>query len=157
MGHCTSHDLKNHFKESVSDLNLNKVLQVSMDGLSVNLKFHGDIQSNCEELGIPKLIEIGSCSLHIIHDAFKTGVNSTDWEIKKTLKGSFTLLHDSPARGSDYTSITGSIVFPLLFCATRWGDDKKVAERLISILLSILKIGNHWESLRKSKLPSCKS
>ena len=25
VGHCTSHDLKNHFKESISDLNLNKV------------------------------------------------------------------------------------------------------------------------------------
>ena len=95
MGHCTSHDLKNRFNKSISDLNLNKIIQVSMDGTSVNLKFHRDVQSNREELELPKLIDIGSCSLRIIHGAFKTGVESTDREIKKTFKGCFTLLHDS--------------------------------------------------------------
>ena len=84
------------------------------------------------------------------------GVESTDWEIKKTFKGCFTLLHDSPARRSDYTSITGSTVFPLSFCTTRRVEDKKVAERLISIWPSIVKIVNHWDSLPKSKYPSCK-
>ena len=39
MGHFTSHDLKNHFNERISDLNLNKILQVSMDDPSVNLNF----------------------------------------------------------------------------------------------------------------------
>ena len=72
MRHCTSHDLKNHFNERTSDLNLNKILQVSMDGPSVNLKFHRDVQSNREELELPKLIDIGSCSLHTIQGTFKT-------------------------------------------------------------------------------------
>ena len=107
MGHCTNHDLKNHFNERISDLNLNKILQVSMNARSVNVKFHRDVESNREELELPKFIDIGSCSLHTIHGAFKTGVESTDWEIKKTFKGYFTLLHNSPARRSDYTSITG--------------------------------------------------
>ena len=40
---------------------------------------------NCE-LELLKLIDIGSCSLHIIHSVFKKRVESTDWEIKKTLK-----------------------------------------------------------------------
>ena len=145
MGHCISH--------RISDLNLNKILQVSMDGPSVNLKFHRDVQSNREELELPKLIDIGSCSLHTIHGALKTGVESTDWEMKKAFKGCFTLFHDSPARRSDYTSVTGSTVFPLSFCAIRWVEDKKVAESLISIWPSIVKIVNHWESKR----PSCKS
>ena len=157
MGHCTSHDLKNHFNERRSDLNPNKILQVSMDGPSVNLEFHRDVQSNREELELPKRIDIGSFSLHTIQGAFKRGVESTDWEIKKTFKGCFTLLHDSPARRSEYTSITGSTVFPFSFCTTRWVEDKNVAERLISIWSSIVKIVNHWESLPKSKRPSCNS
>ena len=81
MGHCTSHDLKNHFNERISDLNLNKILQVSMDGPSINLKLLRDVQSNCEELELLTLIDIGSCSLHTIHGAFKVGVESTDWRI----------------------------------------------------------------------------
>ena len=90
-----------------------------MDGPSINLKFHRDVQSNRKELKLLRLIDIGSCSLHTIHGAFKTGVESTDLEIKKAFKGCSTLLHDSPDRGSDYTSITGSTVSPLSFCATR--------------------------------------
>ena len=128
MGYCVSHDLKNHFSGRISDVNLNKILQVSMDGPSVNLKFHRDVQSNREEFELPKLIDIGSCSLHIIHGAFKTGVESTDWVIKKTFKGCFTLIHNSPARRSDYISITGSTVFSLSFRSTKWVDGKKVTE-----------------------------
>ena len=157
LGHSTSHDLLNHFNEKICDLNLSKVLQVSMDGPSVNMKFHQNLQSYREEFELPKLIEIGSCSLHIIYGAFKTGVESIDWEIKKTFKGCFVLFHDSPARRSDYTSITGSSVFPLSFCATRWVEDKKVAEKLISIWPCIVKVVNHWENLPKIKRPSCKS
>ena len=117
-----------------------------MDCPSVNLKFHKDVQSNHKELELPKRIDIGSCPLHTIHGAFKTGVESTDWEIKKPFKGCFTLLHDSPARRSDYTSITGSTVFLLSFCATRWVEGKKVVERLISVCPSIVKTVNLWES-----------
>ena len=43
-----------------------------MEGPSVNLKFHRDVQSNREELELPKLIDIGSGSLHTIHGTFKT-------------------------------------------------------------------------------------
>ena len=74
---CTSHDLKNHLNERISGLNLNKILQVSMDCPSVKIKFHRDVRSNFE-LELLKLIDIGSCSLHIIHSEFKMGVESTD-------------------------------------------------------------------------------
>ena len=120
VGHCISHDLKNHFSERVSDFTFNKILQVSMDGPSVNLKFHIDVQSNHEELELPKLIDIA-------------------------------------ARRSDCTSITGSIVFSLSFCRTRWVKDKKTAERLIIIWPSLVNIVHHEESLPKSKHISCKS
>ena len=42
-----------------------------------------------------------------MHGAFKTGVESTDWKIKKILKAAFQILHDSPARREDHKSITG--------------------------------------------------
>ena len=49
-----------------------------MDGPSVKLKFHRDLQSSCEEQELPTLIDIGSCGLHIIYGAFKTGAESID-------------------------------------------------------------------------------
>ena len=94
---------------------------------------------------------------YTIHGAFKTGVEKTDWCIKNTLKGSFQILHDTPARRSNYSSITGSDIFPLFFCATRWFEDKPVSDRLLKIWPNIVKLVNFWLTLPKSKQPKSKS
>ena len=54
-----------------------------------------------------ELIDIGSCSLHIIHDAFKIGAESSGWNIKAIFKGAFTILRDAPARArrADYSFV----------------------------------------------------
>ena len=31
------------------------------------------------------MINFGSCNLHILHGAFKSGFESTDWELKTTI------------------------------------------------------------------------
>ena len=92
-------------------IDLSKIIQVSMDGPSVNWKFYDELVKQRQEMELHQLINIGSCGLHIIHSAFKTGVEKTDWCIKNTLKGSFQIMHDTPARRSDYPSITGSDIF----------------------------------------------
>ena len=89
---------------------------------------------------LPQLIDIGSCNLYNVHGAFKCGFQNTDWEMKNLLKGSYQLLHDSPARRDDFTSITKSSVFPLSFCGTRWVEDKIVADSLSEIWPNIVKI-----------------
>ena len=44
-----------------------------------------------------KLLDIGSCSLHIIHGAFKSGAEKNGWDIKSIFKAAYTILHDTPA------------------------------------------------------------
>ena len=73
------------------------------------------------------------------------------------MKGAFTLLHDSLARRDGYISVTGSYTFPLFFCATRWIEDRKVADRLINLWKNVTKVVRFWEKLPKRKQPSCKS
>ena len=80
---------------------------MSMDGPSTNWKFYDHLVAHRSEHQLPKLVNIGSCSLHIIHGVFKTGA-----------EGAFHFLHDTPARRDNYLSITGSSKFPLFFCAT---------------------------------------
>lgn len=118
-GHATATDILKNFNESISGLDVSKQVQISMDGPSVNTKFLGEIKKERDESGISKLIDIGSCNLHIVHGALKTGTEKTGWNLKGILKGAFQLLKDSPARREDYVSITGSTIFPLQFCATR--------------------------------------
>ena len=106
---------------------------------------------------MPQLINIDSCGLHIVHRAFQTGATTTCWNIKGTLKAIYKLLRDSPARRADYISVTGSTLFPFSFCATRWVEDKKFADRAIEMWVNICKIIDVWQKLAPSKRPKCKS
>ena len=89
-----------------------------MDGPSVNLKFYNEIVQDRQENMVHLLIDIGSCSLHIVHGSFKTDAEKTDCNLKALLKGSFQILHDTPTRIGDYEIVTGSNKYPLFFCAT---------------------------------------
>ncbi|XP_057299676.1 uncharacterized protein LOC130630266 [Hydractinia symbiolongicarpus] len=157
LGHSAHQDLFSHFTKTLGKLDPNKMFQVSMDGPSVNFKFLEKVQKDRLDNEQHQLIDIGSCGLHTIHGAFKNAAVSTEWNIKKILHGSYQILHDTPARRDDYESVTSSNVYPLNFCATRWVEDKVVAERLIEIWENIVKIVKFWEGLPKSKRPASKS
>ena len=115
------------------------MIQISMDGPNTNLKLLSEVQNECQKNKPSSLIDIGSCNLHLIHWAFKTGSEKSSWDLHKILKGAFKLLHDSPVRRKDYFNLTGSDKYPLQFCGTRWVEDKKVAERLVNRNSIILK------------------
>ena len=112
-----------------------------MDGPATNWKFFSLLVADRDQEQLPKLVNIGSCSLHTIHGAFKTA-ESTNWNLKATLKGAFQFLHDTPACRDDYTSVTGSPQFPLYFCATRWIEDSAVANRFDCNL------GSHYQTCK---------
>ena len=74
LGHATSGDLLENFNISLVGLDLSKIIQISMDGPSVNWCFYDEVVKNREEMELHKLINISSCGLHIIHVSFKTGI-----------------------------------------------------------------------------------
>ena len=43
------------------------MIQVSRDGPSVNLKFLEVLKKSREESDLPKVIDIGSCNLHVVY------------------------------------------------------------------------------------------
>ena len=132
------------------------MLQMSMDGSSVNWKFYEKLIESREISELTGLIKIGSCGLHVIHGAFKSETMSCEWDIVKIFKGLYTLFNDMPARRADYIDVTGSNLLSKSFCATRWIEDSDIAERAIEIWDNILKIFTFWESLPKYKRPSSK-
>ena len=156
MGHATHEDLVKHFSAVLEPLDMKHMYHISMDGPSVNLKFYDVFKDTCLDGIFRSLIDIVVCSLHVIHCAFITGAEASGWKLNSTLKGSHKILHDTPARREDYTSITGSGKFPYYFCGTRWVDSKKVSDQLISLWENIIALSKFLESLAKVKRPSSK-
>ena len=89
FGHGTHTGLLKHFESVTADLQPNKVYKISMDGPNVNLKFYKQFSAKFKEENSHSLIDIGTCSLHTVHNRFRTGAEKTGWEIKKVVEGSF--------------------------------------------------------------------
>ena len=138
LGHTTAKDLKRAFEECTEKLELENLIQVSMDGPNINRKMLDLIveDRNSNET-YPNLLDVGSCSLHVVHGAFRTGMKQTGWGIDLLSKSLYSHLHETPARREDYTKMTGSEVFPLQFCGHRWLEDKRVAERAVEMWPSL--------------------
>ena len=95
-----------------------------MDGPAVNHKFYESLRKQREESELPKMMDIGSCNLHILHGSFKAGIESMYWEVRKLLKSSCQFLHDSLGWRAYYISLTNSTEFSFSFYSTRWIEDK---------------------------------
>ena len=106
FGHATHQDLFIQFTQTLFKLDTNKMFQVSIDRPTVNLKFLKKLQKARLENEQHELIKIVSCGRHTIHGVFKTGAESTSWNIRKALHGSYQILHDSPARRDDFETTT---------------------------------------------------
>ena len=67
LGHTCSNELVKTFNDGFNELDLTKLVQISMDGPNSNLKFLSEVKKLRTEDELACLIDIGSCSLHVIH------------------------------------------------------------------------------------------
>lgn len=149
---CAS-DLLEGLKSALTVEVMRKVIQLSMDGPSVNMKLWKDFCSEmAESPQSPVLLNIGSCGLHAIHGAFKAGVKKTGWNIIEFLRAAYYLFKDSPARRATYTQCTESSQFPLKFCSIRWVENSSVVLRAQSILDHLTKFVNVVEKGKSSQI-----
>ena len=72
LGNASAQDLFKDFQEALKYLRESSMLQVSMNGPSVNWTLYDELRKHCEREELPSLINIGSCGLHIVHGALKT-------------------------------------------------------------------------------------
>ena len=101
---------------SLKNLLLERLLQLSMDGPNTNWSVLKLLQEDRCEKDYPNIIDIGSCSLHVVHGAFKSGIEATNWDLKKTMKAMWKIFDDSPARRIIYVKICEVNEFPARYC-----------------------------------------
>ncbi len=108
----------------------------------MNISFHSKMEETLSELG-GNIINIGSCGLHKVHNAFQLGATKTGWQLNYYLKHLNYLYKNVPARREDYVHWSGGSVFPLPFCQHRWVENSKVAQRAIDIHENVVKFVTH--------------
>ena len=79
---------------SLKDFPSECFFQLSIDGPNTNWSVLTVLHDDHCEKDYPKIIGIGSCSLHVLHGAFTSGVEATDWFLNKVWK----IFDDSLAR-----------------------------------------------------------
>ena len=122
-------DLLAKFKEGTAGLPRCKLMQISMDGPSVNWSFLDKHEDDLTQDDIAeKLLHIGSCGLHVINRAFQTGHHESGWKINGVLHAMYRLFKDVPARRALSSELTGCKTFPKKFCQIRWTANASVAD-----------------------------
>ena len=145
---------QNHYVkllESLTALDLGKLIQISMDGPNVNWDVLSLHSSYREKNQFSRLINIGSCGLHVLHSALQTGIMKKDWEVSKVLHAMWKMFDKSPTRRDNYIRETGCDIVPLHLCKTLWVEDEHVAARGIQIWENIVQVVNYWRSLPRRK------
>lgn len=150
-------NLKEELLVSIESLDKSKFLHLAMDGPTTNWSVLNLIDGCLEDGGFSNTINIGSCSLHILHGAFGTGIHITGWKIGKLMKAMFKILDESPARRDIYLREGTSEKFPQSFSETRWIEDEPVADRALQVWTSIIALVKYFEGLCKSRRPQNKS
>ena len=74
LGHTTSKDLLSNFREALGALSMSNLVQIGMDGPHTNWKFFEDFVKEWDP-DLPGLINLGCCSLHVLHGANRSGSN----------------------------------------------------------------------------------
>ena len=91
MGHATSEDILESFKYAIYPSETRKIIQISMDGPSVNWKFLELYNNELREIYQKTPLNVGSCGLHVLHGSFQTGHFVAEWNINSILRSMYNL------------------------------------------------------------------
>ena len=106
---------------------------------------------------MPYIISLGSCGLHAVHDALKSGVQAITWNIASLLRSLFYLLQEAPYWTNVYAEWTGGAPLPKRFWAMRLLEDVLVTEQARSSWPSVQKYVTKLESDPKGAMAKIQS
>ena len=119
----------------------------------MNLHLLEIVKVKRKDANLKPLLNIGTCGLHTVHNAFKHGAKASEWSIDQVLSSLYKIFDQSPSRRGYYEKLTSGI-YPLQFCSLRWVENKLVGERAIEVWDNIVTVVKFWMSLPKSKQSS---
>ena len=88
------------------------IFKAGMDGPHVNWDTLKLLIEERKQKGLNTLLNLGSCGLHVVHGAFKTGMKSQDWKMEQVFRSMSGLFYKSPARRDIYLRVGDVDKFP---------------------------------------------
>lgn len=145
VGHCTSEQLVEHFYEIGRQMewSADYMLHLGMDGPRVNSRFQKLLLEQMSQKYGTEFLNIGSCSLHQVHNAFRKGVQAFDFDIDGFVLDSSFFFKLSACRREDYLAM--EVVTDL---AARFAL-RHVTSRWLSLRKACLRLLEQWSNLQE--------
>ena len=107
MGHADAKQIEQEILKFLDSKGLKhcNLLQCSMDGPSVNIAFLRRLNAQLESEQCPPLIDLGTCSLHPVHTAFRKGVEGLPFDVEHFVTDVYQWFKLSSARREDYQQV----------------------------------------------------
>lgn len=82
----STQNLFSNLKESMTDFDKNKLIQLALDGPIINWNVLDILDDNLIEENHSKTVHIGSCAKRIVYGALKEGSLKSQWKVDNILK-----------------------------------------------------------------------
>lgn len=163
LSHACSNDLTSSVVQALSNdsLPITKLIHVGADGPNVNKAFKNQLNDSIVLLGGRKLIDIGSCNIHIVHNGFHAGIASVDqsWGVEDFLNDIFAFFRKYPSRPEDFAKVQAALNMEKKafkrYVSNRWLSVAPVCCRIIeswSCLEHFFLKGEHSKAIKQSNM-----
>ena len=146
FGHAKGNDVAKGLLESVSEdggLPLNRFLCIGSDGPNVNKTIWNNLNESLKEKGLPGLLDFKPCTIHIVHNAFKYGLQTYGQDAEQLTLDIFYWFRAHPCRKEDFFDTQmGLGLDEELFL-------RHVQCRWLTLLPALQRILKQWEPLKQ--------
>ncbi|XP_008182055.1 uncharacterized protein LOC103309137 [Acyrthosiphon pisum] len=143
-------DTKDYIMKAINNANLSidKLLMLGSDGPNVTKTVFKLVNENVKNIRCIRLIDIGTCNIHIVHNTFLKGLEFIGIRVSNFVIDVYYFFHGWPKRYEDYSKIQKDNSIPnhrfLKHCASRW----------LTLSDSTARIIEQWDGLLKYFLTS---
>jgi len=158
IGTATAKDIFNKLCEALENCQLPKkqLLMISCDGPNVNKSVKNLMAEERSLLSQKPLEEIGTCNIHIMHNAFKRGMDELGENASNLIFQVHDFFHGWPSRWEDYTAIQTQLKVPVhkfvKHVSSRWLSLQPAGRRLLEQWPAVEKYFLTYVPKSKSKL-----
>lgn len=152
FGHAKAEQVSNRLFDYIKEkgLPLNRFMSLESDGPNVNKAIESKINTKLVESGHSSTVHIGTCNLHIIHNAFGKGIEEYGSECEELVIDVFFWFKDYSGRKEDFKELQENLGLEV------HAFIKHIQVRWLTLLPAIGRVLEQLEALKKyfKDLPS---